>query len=57
MSANSAIMSVFERWQIICYLCGGSGLDSRQAEAENVDIIDNSDVACPYIRQSDDKGD
>jgi len=57
MSANSAILSVFERWQIICYLCGGSGSDSRQAEAENVDIIDNSDVACPYIRQSDDKGD
>lgn len=57
MSANSAILSVFERWQIICYLCGGSGLDSRQTETENVDIIDNSDVACLYIRQSDDKGD
>ena len=26
-------------------------------EAENVDIIDNSDVACPDIRQSDNKGD
>lgn len=57
MSANSAILSVFERWQIICYLCGGSGSDSRQTETENVNIIDNSDVACLYIRQSDDKGD
>ena len=57
MSANSAIMSVFERWQIICYLCGGSESDSRQTETENVNIIDNSDVACLYIRQSDDKGD
>ena len=57
MSANSAILSVFERWHIICYLCGGSESDSRQTEAENVNIIDNSDVACLYIRQSDDKGD
>ena len=28
MSANSAILSVFERWQIICYLCGGLELNS-----------------------------